>query len=199
MRIVCFLIGRFLGIISPYIEKIVTPIICYVRTGYKSADIGSIGFQSVLFKNVELNGHKNIYIGKRTNIHSFTTLSVWSSTGKLLIGDDVSIGSHCHITAINNISIGNGVLLGKNVTITDNSHGNNILAEVDIMPMYRPHVSKGEVVIEDNVWIGEKATVLPGVRIGKGAVIGANSVVTKDVPSHTIVVGIPARIIKEMK
>lgn len=57
-------------------------------------------------------------------------------------------------------------------------------------------VSKGPVIIEDNVWIGDKATILANVTIGKGAVVAANSVVTKDVPAYSVVAGIPAKVIK---
>lgn len=200
MRKVCLFLGRLWGVImSKIIQKAITPILQYIRTGYLSMGIGSIGEQSVFFSHVELNGKKQIRIGRRTNIHSYTTLSVWSKNGNLCIGDDVSIGSGCHITAVNRIKIGNGVLLGKYVTITDNSHGNNIRSESEIMPMYRPVVSKGGVCIGDNVWIGEKATILPGVSIGDGAIIGANSVVSKDVPPYSIAAGIPAKVIKELK
>ena len=60
----------------------------------------------------------------------------------------------------------------------------------------RPMYSKGPVVIEDNVWIGEMVCILPNVRIGKGSIIGANAVVTKDVPANALVGGNPARVIK---
>ena len=66
-------------------------------------------------------------------------------------------------------------------------------------PVSRPLVSKGKVVIGENVWIGDKATILPGVSIGDGSVIGANAVVTKDVPPYSVVVGNPARIINKVK
>ncbi|MBR4243334.1 MAG: hypothetical protein IKR98_05525 [Bacteroidaceae bacterium] len=62
----------------------------------------------------------------------------------------------------------------------------------------RPIVSKGPVVIEDNVWIGEMACIMPGVTIGRGAIVGANAVVTHDVPPYTLVAGNPARIIKQI-
>ena len=61
----------------------------------------------------------------------------------------------------------------------------------------RPVVSKGSVIIGNNVWIGDKATILPNVTIGDGAVIAANSVVTKDVPAYSVVAGNPAKVIKE--
>lgn len=91
------------------------------------------------------------------------------------------------------ISIGKNVLTGKKILITDNSHGK--YAD-DVPPSKRKLFSKGHVIIEDNVWIGEKVSILPGVRIGKSAIIAANAVVTKDVEPYSIVAGIPARKIK---
>lgn len=63
----------------------------------------------------------------------------------------------------------------------------------------RPLFSKGIVIIEDNVWIGDKATILSGVKIGKGAIIGANAVISKDVPAYGVAVGNPAKVIKIIK
>ena len=116
----------------------------------------------------------------------------------MTIGDNCDIGEHNHITACNKISIGNGVLTGRYVYIGDNSHGSLDITESETPPALRRLVSKGEVIIEDNVWIGDKVAILSGVRIGKGSVIGANSVVTKDVPPYTIVAGCPAKIIRNM-
>lgn len=67
-----------------------------------------------------------------------------------------------------------------------------------IAPNKRPLVSKGTVVIEDNVWIGEMVCIMPGIRIGKSSIIGANAVVTKDVPSYCVVGGNPAKVIKNL-
>jgi acetyltransferase-like isoleucine patch superfamily enzyme len=79
------------------------------------------------------------------------------------------------------------------VTITDNSHGRTDADSLDVPPAHRDIVSKGPVIIGKNVWIGDKATILPGVKIGDGAVIAANAVVTKDVPAKCVVAGSPAR------
>jgi acetyltransferase-like isoleucine patch superfamily enzyme len=108
----------------------------------------------------------------------------------------VNIGEYCHITAINKITIGNGVLTGRWVTITDNSHGKTDKNSFSIPPAKRALYSAGAVIIEDNVWIGDKVTILPNVHIGKNAVIGANSVVTKDIPENSVVAGIPAKVVK---
>lgn len=78
--------------------------------------------------------------------------------------------------------------------ITDNSHGQTDTPDLNTIPSERPLVTKGPVIIEDNVWIGDKATILPGVRIGRGSIIGANAVVVKSVPPHSLVGGNPATV-----
>lgn len=116
---------------------------------------------------------------------------------RIIIGNNCKFGAFNHITCTNEIRIGNNVLTGKWVTITDNSHGNNGYEELQIEPFKRKIYSKGPVIIGNNVWIGDKVSILPGVKIGNGAVVGANSVVTKDVAAYTIVAGNPAKKIKE--
>jgi len=116
---------------------------------------------------------------------------------KISIGDGCMFGSDMHITAVNSIRIGKNVRTGKSVLISDNSHGDpKDMALRNIAPNARPIYSKGAIVIGDNVWIGEKAAILAGVTIGEGAIIGANAVVTKNIPPYSIAAGIPARIIK---
>lgn len=112
----------------------------------------------------------------------------------LTIGSNCNFGAYNHITCTNEVTIGNNVLTGKWVTISDNSHGTTDGESLKIPPMLRPIVSKGKVFIGNNVWIGDKATILAGVTIGDGAVIGANAVVTKDVPNNGVAVGNPAKI-----
>lgn len=115
----------------------------------------------------------------------------------IAIGKNVVIGPSCHITSINGITIGDHTLIGKWVTITDNAHGSSNRGLSLTPPVLRLLTSKGEVKIGNNVWIGDKATILPGVAIGEGATIGANAVVTHDVPPYCIAVGNPARIIQK--
>ena len=200
MRKLFYNIGYLFGFFHRIcFTETVSSVLNYIRTGWLSVGIGTIGEQTVFYKGVSIHGISNIFLGKAINVHMYVTLSVWSKEGKLSIGDDVSIGTGCHITAINSIQIGNGVLMGKYVTITDNSHGSQSPEECLINPQDRLLFSKGKVVIHDRVWIGEKATILPGVEIGEGAIIGANSVVTKDVEPYTIVAGNPARLIKQIR
>jgi len=118
---------------------------------------------------------------------------------KIEIGYGVFMNYNCHIGAIDHIHIGNNVLMGSNVLITDHSHGHNVADEMDTPPVMRELYSKGPVIIEDNVWIGENVCILPKVHIGKGCIIAAGSIITHDVPEYTIVGGNPGRIIRKLK
>ncbi len=149
-------------------------------------------------------GGRFIKIGDTVKIGKGSTVSAWvfdkkNTETKIIIGNNVVIGSYDHITAFNSIVIEDNVLLGKYVTITDNSHGKNSVEELSIPPIKRDLYSKGGVIIKKNVWIGDKVTILPNITIGEGAIVGANSVVTKDVPAFSVVCGNPARVIKTIK
>lgn len=116
----------------------------------------------------------------------------------LQIGNNSAIGDRSHISCIRRLVIGNSVLMGREIFITDNNHGSTSRSELDSPPYDRPLTSAGEVIIKDNVWIGDKVSIMPNVTIGKGAVIAANAVVTKDVPDYAVVGGVPAKIIKQL-
>lgn len=153
----------------------------------------------------QLMGEKYISIGKGTTIHEGVILTAWDKYGKqnfipsIKIGNNCNIGEHAHITACKEIIIGNNVLTGRRIYISDNAHGNSSKEEIDIPPIKRSLHIKGPVIIEDNVWIGERVCILSGVHIGRGAIIAANAVVTHDVPPGCIVGGVPAKIIKIIK
>lgn len=119
----------------------------------------------------------------------------------LIIGDNCKIGDYVHIVASKKVRIGNNVLIASHVYISDTSHGNYICDSTNSdAPTSIPDDRKlyyKDVYINDNVWIGENVVVLPGVSIGKGAIIGASSVVTKDVEDYTIIAGNPAKVIKK--
>lgn len=133
--------------------------------------------------------------------HDFM-ISTWKIDGnkapQIVIGDRCDFGYYNHITCCNKIIIGNGVLTGMHVIISDNNHGMIDVRETTIRPIERPLTSKGEVIIGNNVWIGDKVSILAGVHIGDGAIIAANAVVTKDVPAKTVVGGVPAKVLKEI-
>lgn len=107
------------------------------------------------------------------------------------IGEDCFIQQCCTFFGRGGITIGNGVFIGPKCNLITINH--------DANPENRSATYGRPIVIEDNVWIGINSTVLPGVRIGYGAIIGAQSVVTHDVPPMTVVAGNPARIIKKIE
>ena len=87
------------------------------------------------------------------------------------------------------------MLTGSNVYITDHEHGTGMKEELECPPIKRKLYSKGKVEIGNNVWLGYNVVILPGVYIGDNVTIGANSVVTKSIPSNCVAAGIPAKII----
>ena len=117
---------------------------------------------------------------------------------EIIIGDNVIINTDCHIGCINKVTIGNNVLMASRIYISDHSHGQITHEDLQISPRKRRLYSKGPVTIEDNVWIGQGAAIMPNIKIGRNAIIGANAVVTKDVPPYTVVAGIPAKVIKTL-
>ncbi|MFV8360197.1 acetyltransferase [Flavobacterium sp. LS1P3] len=118
----------------------------------------------------------------------------------LFIGKNVQMNDYVHITAMESVVIGNNVLMASKIYISDCSHGsysgNTNDSNPDSIPAERTLFSK-PVVIKDNVWLGEFVSVLPGVTIGKGTIVGANSVVSKNLPDYVIAVGTPAKPIKK--
>ncbi|WP_417463150.1 acyltransferase [Kordiimonas sp.] len=165
----------------------------------------ALGPSSRISRSTTLVNPNCISLGAGSTIGAHSVVTAWTNYAEkafsptIEIGANTSIGAYCHLTAINQIKIGSGVLLGMNVTISDNNHGETEASDLHIPPMQRALVSNGPVIIGDNVWVGSKATILSGVTIGNGSIIAANAVVVDDVPEATVVGGIPARAIKRMK
>ena len=120
-------------------------------------------------------------------------------TPSLTMGDHVSFNYRCHIGVVGEVSIGDHVLIGSNVTIIDHNHGSTTISDSLEHPAQRKLVYKGPIVIENDVWICENVIVLGNVVIGNHSIVAANSVVTKDVPPYTVVAGNPARVINTVK
>jgi acetyltransferase-like isoleucine patch superfamily enzyme len=195
MKFLLKIVGSLLSMIFPVsLSGLLNKIHNQIYTGYRMKRFRQFGKQSVLFRPIMLQGEKYISIGNKCRIYQRCILTAWDKyenqpyMPEIIIGDNTAIGEDCHITAINCIRIGNNVLLGKKITITDNSHGTTDFESLKIPPSQRKLYSKGPVIIGDRVWIGDKATILPNVNIGEGAVIGANAVVAKDVPAGSVVV-----------
>lgn len=120
---------------------------------------------------------------------------------RLIFGNNIQVNDYVHISAIDRVEIGDGCLFASHIYISDNSHGqygdNSLLASSPDMPPASRQYITAPVKIGKNVWLGEGVIVLPGVTIGDGCVIGAHSVVNKDIPSASIAVGSPAKVIKK--
>ncbi|AWM34906.1 acyltransferase [Hymenobacter nivis] len=143
-----------------------------------------------------------ITIGEGTHVRGI--LSVFNYGGKIEIGKNCYIGDNSRIWSADSIKIGDNVLISHNVNIIDsNSHE---LYSVERAERYtellkchwkeKGNIVTAPIVIEDYAWINFNAVILKGIRIGKGAIIAAGSVVTKDVPNYAIVAGNPAKIVK---
>ena len=115
-----------------------------------------------------------------------------NAVGDVIIGDHTRIG--LHNTVIGPVTIGNHVNLAQGITVTALNHiFDNVELRID-----EQGVSTNPVAIADDVWIGANAVVLPGVSIGSHSVVAAGAVVTKDVPAHSLVAGVPAKIIRKL-
>jgi acetyltransferase-like isoleucine patch superfamily enzyme len=121
--------------------------------------------------------------------------SVWLNVVKddahIEIGDYTFIGRGTEIEVSERLVIGKNCLIGPGVYITDHNHGMRCDS-----PMNTQKCTSSPVVIDDDVWIGARCILLPGVSIGKGAIIAAGSVITKDVPAYSIMAGVPAQLIR---
>lgn len=105
---------------------------------------------------------------------------------------------NCQISAINKIIIGNNVLVGSRVHISDHSHGNITKDDLNTIPVKRLLFSKGPIVIGNNVWIGSGVAIMPNVTIGDNCIIGAKAVVTKSFETNSVIAGCPAKLIKKL-
>jgi maltose O-acetyltransferase len=113
-------------------------------------------------------------------------------TSRLSVGRFFGVNSGTYINAIGGISIGDYVLIGSNVTISSGRHP----IEDSDPPIFARETIPLPITIEDDVWIGAGAVIMPGITLRKGTVVGANSVVTKDTAEYAVVVGAPARHIR---
>mgnify|MGYP003288777671 FL=1 len=174
-----------------------------IRSEWIAAKMAECG-QGVFFVKIGMiNGPEFIHIGEHTYFSKDIWLTAWctqngSNKPFLKIGSHCAFGAFNHITCANKVIIGDYCLTGKWVTITDNSHGETDYDSLCMPPSKRLITSKGPVIIGNNVWIGDKATILPGVTIGDGVVVAANAVVTKDVPAYSVVGGNPVKILKSV-
>ena len=141
------------------------------------------------YARMDLFPFNDFEMGSKSIIEDFATIN--NGVGDVFIGNNTGIGLGNVI--IGPVKIGNYVMLAQNIVISGLNHG---YEDINLPPRLQKVVTK-QIVIDDNVWIGANSVVLAGVSIGKHAVIGAGSVVTKDIPGYCVAVGNPARVIKE--
>jgi acetyltransferase-like isoleucine patch superfamily enzyme len=147
-----------------------------------------IGAKTAIGKRLVVVRAKAIRLGSRVEIEHDVFLKTIS--GSLTVGDFAFIGRGCEIDVVESVTVGAHALLAPNVFITDHTHNHAKARRLD----EQGHRS-APVVIGDDAWIGAHAVVLAGVTIGRGGIVGAGAVVTKDVPPYAIVAGVPARVI----
>lgn len=129
------------------------------------------------------------------NVH-FSPLNSNFSYSSITLGNDVYIGPHAMFRSIKDIRIGNKVLFGPHVYIMGGDHNYREVGQYMFDVKKKREDDDLPVIIEDDTWIGCNVTILKGVTIGRGAIISAGSVVTKDVPRYAIAGGIPAKVLK---
>lgn len=150
------------------------------------------GKHSVIHGSVRMDTppYRRFSLGDYSVIESFSCIN--NAVGDVMIGNHTRIG--LHNTVIGPVTIGNHVNLAQGITITALNHN---FEDTD-KRIDEQGISTDPVTIEDDVWIGANAVVLPGVRIGNHSVVAAGAVVTKDVPPHSLVAGVPAKVIKQI-
>ena len=150
------------------------------------------GKHSVIHRSARMDTppYRKFCLGNYSVVESFACIN--NAVGDVIIGDYTRIG--LHNTIIGPVTIGSHVNLAQGITVTALNHNFNISDKrID-----EQGVSTSPVTIGDDIWIGANAVILPGVTIGNHSVVAAGAVVTKDVPPHSLVAGVPAKIIRQI-
>ncbi|MBR4729853.1 MAG: acyltransferase, partial [Prevotella sp.] len=150
------------------------------------------GRHSKIHRSVRMDTppYRRFSLGDYSIVESYSCIN--NAVGDVIIGDHTRVG--LHNTVIGPVTIGNHVNLAQGITVTALNHN---FAEKGLR-IDEQGVSTTPVTIGDDIWIGANAVILPGVTIGNHSVVAAGAVVTKDVPPHTLVAGVPAKTIKEL-
>ena len=150
------------------------------------------GRHSKIYRSVRMDTppYRTFSLGDHSVVESFSCIN--NAVGDVVIGDHTRIG--LHNTIIGPVTIGQHVNLAQGIVVTALNHNYSIPdQQID-----QQGVTTAAVTIGNDCWIGANAVILPGVTIGEHSVVAAGAVVTKDVPSHSLVAGVPARIIKQI-
>lgn len=156
----------------------------------------AFGKHSIVYRPLRVMGSKNITIGDNVTVNAgayLYALSLTESIPKLIINSGSTLGHMCHVVSIDEVIIEKNVLIADRVYIGDNAH---IYTDISI-PIINQGVKKtGRVLIGEGSWIGDNVAII-SCKIGKHCIIGANSVVNKDIPDYCVVCGNPAKIVKK--
>ena len=150
------------------------------------------GRHSVIHRSVRMDTppYRRFSLGNYSVVESYSCIN--NAVGDVVIGDHTRVG--LHNTIIGPVTIGNNVNLAQGITVTALNHNfSDSQKRID-----EQGVSTNPVTIGDDIWIGANAVILPGVSIGNHSVVAAGAVVTKDVPPHSLVAGVPAKIIRQI-
>lgn len=172
------------------------------RVTIRQAHHLTVGKSFIVQDNCEINclSKKGIVFGDKVTVGSYAIIRPTNLYGGkpgvgLKMGNNSSIGPYSYIGCSGYIEIGNNVMISPRVSIYSENHN---FGDVDI-PMIEQGVTRSYVKIEDDCWIAANSIVLAGVTIGRGSVVAAGSVVTKDVPAYSVVAGNPAKVVKARK
>jgi acetyltransferase-like isoleucine patch superfamily enzyme len=163
----------------------------YLVPGFLRSLYYSVRFRCGVSPRADVQLSPRIRIGRGSTVRPYARII--TTRGAVTLGRQCGLNSFVVIAAGNApVHIGDYVNIGPSVTIIASNYGSD---DLQTPMMFQPKVEKG-IVIEDDVWIGALAVILDGVRIGRGAIVGAGSVVTRDVPPFSVAVGNPARVIR---
>lgn len=181
--------------LSKYVESpkgTVISILKWVNARWQLRKCNKVGRFTRVTGKVFVNNMGEIVIGERVLILSHYAHSVFATFpgGIIEIGDRTFLNYGIDIAATKLVKIGKDCQIGTHVVILDNDF--HMLKNRHQLPVAEP------VIINNNVWIGNRALILPGVTIGENSVIGAGSVVVKSIPANSVAVGNPAKVIKEL-
>ncbi len=154
-------------------------------------------------EDFDLRGHEYISLGSNFIAERGLRLHCWKNETlekipfpSLQIGDRVFFNREAYVSCARSIKIGDDTLFGSNILITDNYHGST--RHCDLSRYHSPLSCPGDVEIEQGAWVGNNVCILPGSHIGKGCIVGANSVVNSHLPDFSIAVGAPARVVASL-
>lgn len=156
-------------------------------------DLKKIGNNVNFHPGIEIDCFENISIGENCGVGAFAFFSAFG--GEIRIGNEVFLNRNVHINASIGgiIDIGDKCLIGPNVVFRTANHNFDSIE----LPIQKQGHKIDNIILETDVWVASNVVLVGGIRIGKGSVIAAGSVVTKDIPSYSVVGGVPAKIIKK--